>query len=330
MATNEVDQAHEDPYQIKYRPRELDQVIGNQMVVNSLASVLKARGVPHTFLFVGPSGVGKTTLARIVASMLDIPVLNIMDINGASNRGIENMRQVVEQLKYRALGTNPKRMIILDECHALTKDTWQSLLLPIEQPPKHVYWALCTTELSKVPVTIQTRCAKFELKSIAPDELYDLVSTVSELEELSVPASVLDVCVERADGSARLALQNLQVARVCENNEQAIELLSRRLDNAEAIDLARLLCDPVKCRSWATVAKCLKKASEKEPPETIRLIVVNYAAKALLGGEGGKPMTDMKRATHLLFVLEQFSGFFPEQEKYGPLLVAVGRIVLGG
>lgn len=130
------------PLHVRLRPLELDGVIGQDAVVNSLVSLLEGNAVPHAYLFTGPSGVGKTTLARILARMTDCDDANIMEIDAATNSGIDNMRLVTQLAQYRGIGSSPNKFIIIDECHALSKATFQSLLLAIEEPPPHVYLSL--------------------------------------------------------------------------------------------------------------------------------------------------------------------------------------------
>ena len=151
------------PLHLKYRPTNLDEVIGQNAVVQSLKQQLTGQSTPHAFLFLGPSGVGKTSIARILAGMMKCDDANILEIDAATHSGVENMRSVTQMAQYRGIGESPNKFIIVDEVHALSKATFQSLLLSIEEPPPHVYWALCTTEPDKIPTTIKTRCAAYDL-----------------------------------------------------------------------------------------------------------------------------------------------------------------------
>lgn len=315
----------------KYRPSNLEGMYGQQHVVQALQAIFATKkSRPHSYLFTGESGTGKTTLARIVAGLLSVDPRNIIEVDGATQTGIDAMREVARNASYQGFGANPQRLVIVDECHALSRNAWQSVLKVVEEPPEHLYWCFCTTVDKKVPPTIMTRCAKFKLKRVSSDDLYDLLCDVVELEAWDhISKDVLDVCAERADGSPREALQNLSTARSCKTREEAANLISRKLEDIASFQLAQILCTPNKC-NWKTVINALKRireAPEAEPAETTRLVVVSYAQAVLLGQPGKSALTDERVASHLLYVLDQFSNFFPPEEKFGPLITACGRVV---
>jgi DNA polymerase-3 subunit gamma/tau len=132
----------------KYRPRTLADVIGQDNVVRSLQSIGKKKDT-QVFLFSGPSGCGKTTLSRILAKMYGVEDNSVLEIDAASRTGVDDMRQLQEIVQYRPFGDSGKRAIILDECHRLSKNAWDSLLKVLEDPPAHIVWCFCTTELIK-------------------------------------------------------------------------------------------------------------------------------------------------------------------------------------
>src|ERR1700679_2452146 len=149
----------------RYRPQVFDEVIGQDAVVRSLKATVKKKDA-QIFLFSGPAGTGKTTLARLVAKAFGVEDKQVEsgEIDGATNNGIESMRNIQDIIQYRPFGNSGMRSITIDECHRLSPNAWDSLLKVLEDPPKHVVWFFCTTNPIKVPATIKTRCAKFELK----------------------------------------------------------------------------------------------------------------------------------------------------------------------
>jgi len=128
-------------FHIKYRPASLDEVLGQDAVVKSLETLFKKKDMPHAFLFTGGSGCGKTTLAMIVADQVGCEGAQIEEIDAATHTGIDDWREIAKQLQYAGFGNNSRKFVIVDECHQLSKSSWNSLLKIIEEPPAHVFFA---------------------------------------------------------------------------------------------------------------------------------------------------------------------------------------------
>jgi DNA polymerase-3 subunit gamma/tau len=213
---------------LKYRPTTLDAVIGQPAVVDALRHAF-THGIPSAMLFSGNSGVGKTTLARITAARLKCELL---EIDAASNSGIESMRALVERIRYRPLG-KPYKVIIIDEVQAISVPAWQVLLLPLEEPPSWVRWLLCTTEPTKIPRTIRTRCQHLPLRPVTRAALLQHLASIAEREGLAVAPAVLEACAAEAKGSVRQALTNLETVRSCPQDVRAARRLLREPRQAE-------------------------------------------------------------------------------------------------
>ena len=266
-----------DSLHTKYRPDSLDKVIGQNHVVGPLRDVIERRD-QHAFLFEGPSGTGKTTLARIVAKELGCD--DVIEIDAASHTGVDAMREIAQRANYVTLGGGGKAFII-DECHRLSRQAWESLLKDIEEPPAGVFWMFCTTEGAKVIKAVQTRCMAISLREVPYRPLLRLVSEVAEAEGMSLPDDVLDAAAEAADGSPRQALVNLAAVRTAENASQAHDILSRIPAGKEAFNLAQMICKPN--YQFADACKLLKELKDVQP-ETIRHTVRAYATTMVLNG----------------------------------------------
>lgn len=291
----------------KYRPASLDDVVGQDHIKNGLSAVL-AEGKQRAFLFEGPSGTGKTTLARICASQLGAS--EVIEIDAATNTGVDDMRKVSESARYVSLDGGGKAFII-DECHRLSKQAWDSLLKDIEEPPAGVTWFFCTTEGNKVPATINTRCAVYSLKEVGYRPILRLLSRVVEAEGIVLPEDVLDVAASEAGGSPRRALVNLTTVKHAQSAAEAQAALNRATGSKEAVDLARLLS-----RDWsmADAMKILVDLGD-ESPESVRMTVFHYHMKIALGG-------NMKS----LVVLDEFEKTADDRHKMGDIILRLARI----
>lgn len=310
-------QAQELPFHLKYRPQSLKDVLGQDAVVDSLAKLKKEKTRPHAFLFVGPSGTGKTTLARILAKDFDCDPRNLLEADAASNSGIDAMREIMRTLQYLGFdGRN--RAIIIDECHALSKQAWQSLLKTVEEPPEHVYLFFCTTEAGKVPEAILTRCHSYTLKPLKFDPLMDLLEHVAKQEDLATDSKILETVARSCNGSPRQALVMLSQVRDCEDSQEAAALLESPMESKEVIDLCRALIAGK--LDWSTLTKTLKAMPDMSA-ESIRIVIQNYLAGCAMNARGDK------EAVRILGIMDCFNRPFPTTDKLAPLLLAFGDYI---
>ena len=210
---------------------------------------------------------------------------------------------------------------LVHNCHMLSKSAWNSLLKSLEEPPAHVYFALCTTEEEKVPDTIKTRCTAFRLKAVPFSDLMDLLEAIIELEQLPIPAKGLELIARNSFGSVRQALSSLNLCGHLTSLDEIKIALESAESNEEAITLCRMLCGDT-TPDWKKVITTVRKLTDLNP-ESIRLVIVNYTAKVLLN------TTDERKATKLLAVLDAFSKPCYPSEKMAPILLGVGQLLLG-
>lgn len=300
----------------KYRPATFDDVVGHVAQVKSLKNAVE-KGTAQSFLFTGPSGLGKTTLARIAAHAVGCGDNDIQEIDAATNTGIEAMREVTSKLDYLPIGGGSKKAVIVDEAHRLSSAAQESLLKILEEPPAHVFWFLCTTEPTKIRPTFKTRCHHSDLKPVSTKDIFALLTEVAAEEKMKPAKGVLDLCVEEAFGSPRQALSNLSQCAVAANADEAADLLSTASRSPEAFELARKLFQGGR---WVDVKDILKGFKEAGvDPESVRRVVQAYGTTVALGAK------NEDSAGHALEVLDAFSTPCYDMSA---LVLACGKVLL--
>lgn len=209
----------------KYRPDDFNVMVGNTSLVRSVQKILEKKDRPHAWMFTGRSGIGKTTIARIIAKKLGAAQSAIFETNAADVRGIDGVREIIERVNYRIPGS-PVSVFILDECHQLTKEAQNALLKVLEDPPAHAYFILCTTDSHKVIDTIRTRCAEFQFNPLSADELLEVIMVVAEQEGIKIDDKIYEEIAKNAAGSPRLALTMLERCAACADVKEALGLIS--------------------------------------------------------------------------------------------------------
>lgn len=304
----------------KYRPTCFEDVVGQDQAVRALRGILE-RQESQAFLFSGPAGTGKTTLARQTAVALGCEPNRIHEISGSIYTGVDSMREILDILRYKPFGISNHRAILIDEAHRLSKQAWDALLKDIEEPPTDSYWLFCTTEVHKIPNTIKTRCSHFNLKPVPHKELTKLIKWVCEQENIKLAEGVLDMILDKSGGSPRQALANLSLTVTAQNRREAADLIEAGEETDASLALCRFLSDGR--GSWVK-AMSLVDALEDESPEGIRILVCNYIGKAIRGAR------DDKTAIKFLSILENFKEPYNSSEGMGPLMISIGRTLLGG
>ena len=216
----------------KWRPRRFTELVGQEHVVRALAHALDSGRLHHAFLFTGTRGVGKTTIARIFAKSLNCekgPTSNpcgecgacreidagrfvdLLEIDAASNTGIDNVRELIDNAQY-APTRGRYKVYLIDEVHMLSKSAFNALLKTLEEPPPHVKFLLATTDPQKLPVTVLSRCIKFNLKRLTPEQIVGQMRAILAAETIAFEDEAIDVLARAADGSLRDGLSLLDQA----------------------------------------------------------------------------------------------------------------------
>lgn len=193
----------------KYRPQVFKDVLGQDHVVKVLEGALKEKHPAHAYLFIGSRGTGKTSVARILARELGATDRDIYEMDAASNTGVDNIRQLREEAFVMPF-ESPRKVYIIDEVHMLSKGAFNAFLKILEEPPSHVVFILATTELEKVPETIQSRCQVFTFKKPTQKVLVEMVTRVAKAEGFTLEPAAAELISLLADGSFRDAHGTLQ------------------------------------------------------------------------------------------------------------------------
>ncbi|ALJ56633.1 DNA polymerase III subunit tau [Candidatus Xiphinematobacter sp. Idaho Grape] len=231
----------------KYRPQTFTELVGQGYVVNTLRNAIQLQRLAQAYLFVGPHGVGKTSVARVLAKALNCitgPTINpcgvcgscieiaesrsldVLEIDGASNNGVENVRELREGVSFSPV-RGPFKVYIIDEVHMLSSGAFNALLKTVEEPPSHVKFILATTEVHKMPPTIISRCQRFDLRRIPAQLITTHLKTIASREKIDVEEEALKAIAAAAEGSLRDAESMLdQAVAFCNNRVTESDVLS--------------------------------------------------------------------------------------------------------
>jgi len=298
----------------KYRPRDLNQMVGQDVAVRTLEAAIKQESVPHFILFTGPTGCGKTTLARIVRRKLRCSRHDFIE---DAPRKIDDVRAIRRRMHQAPMKGNC-RVWLIDECHKLTSDAQDEFLKMLEDTPSHVYFLFTTTDPEKLKGTIRNRAIEIVVKSLKDDDLENLIKYVCEEESVKIDKKVVEKIIGNSDGSARKALVFLNsIIHLSTKNEQLNAIVTATAE-LQAFEIVRGLL--YRKTNWKEMAAILK-ATEGEDPEQIRWLVLSCCKTELL--KAGK------FASRAYVIIDAFRDNFYDSKMAG-LVAACYECVEGG
>jgi DNA polymerase III subunit gamma/tau len=252
---------------LKYRPQTFDDLIGQDVVAETISNSIKANKVPNAYLFTGIRGIGKTTTARIVAKSLNcsngidnlckddlcencVAISNsnhidVLEMDAASKTGVDDVRDLIEFSRYGPT-TAKYKIFIIDEVHMLSKQAFNALLKTLEEPPQYLKFIFATTEIKKIPITVVSRCQRFDLSRIKSLELFDFIKKIKEKEKGNASDDALKLIVKISEGSVRDALSLLDRALLTLDEDKELDLTSAQkifgyFDKSQLISLFKLI-----------------------------------------------------------------------------------------
>ena len=272
---------------VKYRPMSFNGMTEQSAIKEILENQIKTKTFKNGYLFTGPAGTGKTTSARIFANMINDGKGNPIEVDAASNSGVDNIRQIIEDAKRKPLDAEYK-IFIVDECHSLSDSSWQALLKTLEEPPKFTIFIFCTTNPEKIPATILSRVQRYNFQKISNEGIVDRLNMILETEskESDIPISWSTDAVE-------------YISKVSSGGmRDAITLMDKCLSLSNNLSLKYVL-QAIGGEDYTTFITFLSALEEKEKVSAVRIIENVYNA--------GK---DVKQ------FMKDFARFILEVEKY--------------
>ncbi len=321
---------------LKYRPQSFDEVIGQDVMVQIIKNAIKMDRIPNAYLLTGIRGVGKTTTARIIAKAINCKNsetlekkcegfchceaitnsnhIDVLEMDAASKTGIDDIRELIDSAKYYPTSAKYK-VFIIDEVHMLSKQAFNGLLKTLEEPPPHLKFILATTEVKKIPLTIISRCQRFDLRRIKLEEMISFLKKISEKEKAKINEKALMLIAKASEGSVRDALSILDQAISTFNvlGEEIIETSVRTMlgiaDRSRIIDLVRFVIDADKAKALADAQEIFDLGADPKLVLQDMLEVIYLISRSKSFGKIENDLTVSESESDLIFGLSKNIDF---------------------
>lgn len=260
----------------KYRSKSLAEIVGQQHVTDVLTRSLKQGKIAHAYLLTGPRGVGKTSIARILAHEInqlaytnDSAHLDIIEIDAASNNGVEDIRDLRDKVQIAPVSA-AKKIYIIDEVHMLSKAAFNALLKTLEEPPAHVVFILATTDVEKLPATIISRTQRFHFRSISPEDAVRHLRWIAEQEKITIDDEALELIAAKGDGSFRDSISLLdQLSSLADNNTGITRELAQQALGLPPNEILVALLHAYETKDLPTIVTTLRDAEQSGVQATV-------------------------------------------------------------
>jgi len=265
----------------QYRPSDWSEVRGQEQVVDVLEKAIKNKKIAHAYLFAGGRGTGKTSVARILARKLSVTDKDLYEMDAASNRGIDDIRELREGV-YAMPFESPYKFYIIDEAHMLTKEAWNALLKTLEEPPAHVIFVLATTDRDKVPDTIQSRCEVYTFKQPTREILAQIVTDVAKKEGYSLERSAAELVALLAEGSFRDALSILQKVLTVSKDKKVDVAEVEEVSGAPRSELVRSILSAIAKKDANAALRAIRNSVEQNIDTRILMRLLIHRMRVVL------------------------------------------------
>jgi DNA polymerase III subunit gamma/tau len=321
---------------LKYRPQSFDEVIGQDVMVQIIKNAIKMDRIPNAYLLTGIRGVGKTTTARIIAKAINCKNsespekkcegfchceaitnsnhIDVLEMDAASKTGIDDIRELIDSAKYYPTSAKYK-VFIIDEVHMLSKQAFNGLLKTLEEPPPHLKFILATTEVKKIPLTIISRCQRFDLRRIKLEEMISFLKKISEKEKAKINEKALMLIAKASEGSVRDALSILDQAISTFNvlgeeiTEKSVRAMLGIADRSRIIDLVRFVIDGDKEKALQDAQEIFDLGADSKLVLQDMLEVIYLISRSKSFGKIENDLTVSESESDLIFKLSKDIDF---------------------
>lgn len=261
----------------KYRATSLDELVGNMPFLTKLKNDVKSNAIDHTYMFYGPHGVSKTSVARILAS--HIPNCYVEEVSAAVDNGVDTSKEIARNIDNVPLGYKNK-LVILDEIQKASSKFFDSLLKATEETPENTYFVLITTEFNKIPANIKSRFTKIQFSAPDQKDVKTLLERICKAEDISISRTVINKICARNNNIPRDCISDLELLQGIDSEEEQLSLLENDVENnVNGYEIAKLLMK----KDWNNIKTMLKEVS-KNDVEGIRLTILSFFNTVVLSG----------------------------------------------